>query len=176
MKIKDILIVVLIALIGYLFFFRNTNTHTSSLIIEEVHDTTYIVKEVPIKELVLDTFYELKTDTFIKEGSYPLNSFKYPINDSLLTGEIIAEAPFKPKIEIKYKVKSFSIKDSVTIIPPTNYSGFFYGGSLVFNPLGAEIYLDGAKSFKNGNMINLSVGLNMERKQAFYKIGFLKKF
>tara|TARA_R110001632_G_scaffold195229_1_gene316817 strand:- start:1476 stop:2015 length:540 start_codon:yes stop_codon:yes gene_type:complete len=179
MKLKDILIIALILFIGYFFVsdtFKGKNTHTSSLIIDEVHDTIIIIDSFEVKTLVVDTFYSTKYDTFIREGTYPINKYEYKIKDSLLDGLIIASSPFKPVIDFKYTVKSFNIKESITLQPPTDYSGLFYGGSIVLSPFATELYLDGAKSFKNGNQINLSIGRNFEQKITLYKIGFLRKF
>ena len=177
MKIKDIIIIILIALIGYFVFIRKgKSTHSSSLIIEEVHDTIPLWDTVRIKPVPLDTFYKTIRDTFLKEGTYNINKYEYKINDSLLSGTIFATSPIKPEIDFKYTVKSFNIKDSIVIQELKDYRGLFYGGSILIKPFATEVYFDAAKSFKNGNQINASIGRNLEDKRTVFKIGFLKKF
>jgi hypothetical protein len=177
MKIKDIIIIILIALIGYFVFIRKgKSSHSSSLIIEEIHDTIIRYDTVKIKRVPLDTFYKTIRDTFIKEGTYSINEYEYNINDSLLVGTIFATSPIKPSIKLEYTLKSYNIKDSTVIREPLDHSGLFYGGSVLVKPFATEIYFDAAKSFKNGNQINVSIGRNFEIKQTVFKIGFLKKF
>lgn len=173
---KNIVIVLLIALAGYLLFIKEgKNTHTSSLIIEEIHDTIIKHDTVKLKELIPYEVIETKTDTFLKEGIYNFKDYEYKINDSLLTGTIFARSLTDPKIKIEYNVKSFEIKDSIVIQPQNNLKGLFYGGSLVVNPFATEVYFDAAKSFKNGNQLNFSIGRNFEAKRTVFKVGFLKK-
>jgi len=178
-ELKDILIIILITFIGYFLVFggkKGKNTHSSSLIIEEIHDTFIKYDTIVLKQLISVGVNTTKKDTVLDSASYILKEFRYEVNDSLLNGTLFVTSVIKPEVNFKYLVKSFKIKDSTITKPQTNYSGLLYGLSLAAKPFGTELYLDFAKSFKNGNQINMSLGRHFETKQTVFKVGILKKF
>lgn len=125
MKTKEIIILVLIGVIVYLYQCRKPK-----------------IKEVPKEVIFTDTIF--KTDTFInyiyKEhkdlqpdviivDSLPFNdilndfndtsvffsTYIYEVKDSLLEASISAYSQTRPKIDFEYTLKNFTIKDTIII-------------------------------------------------------------
>ena len=70
---KNILIFILILVVGYFFVFggiKGDNTHTSSLVIEEVHDTIIRYDTIRLKELVMIDVKPTDKDTILTGGQF----------------------------------------------------------------------------------------------------------
>lgn len=145
-------------------------------IIKIYRDTILRIDSFYITNIKLDTVIQTKTDTLFFNGyEIPISEYHYKINDSLLTGTIIAKAPFKPSIDFKYNIKSYTIKDSI-YIEKTPLNAFYYGGEVVVSPLFSQIYLGLDYQDKKGSIYGFAVGRDFELKNNLIKLSYKKRF
>ncbi len=129
-----------------------------------------------LKDIQTDTVIQLHTDTFVFKGhKVPISEYRYPINDSLLKGTIIAKAPFKPVIDFKYTLESHTLKDSI-YIEKTPLNGFYYGAEVMAYPLLSQMFLSLDYQNKKGAIIGVAVGRDFTHENNLIKLSYKKRF
>ena len=170
-------IIALIVLIGtfFLLFFGSKPVEVKT--VREVYrDTIIQVDSFYLTDIQTDTVKELHTDTFFFEGhKVPMSEYHYPINDSLLKGTIIAKAPFKPVIDFKYTLESYTLKDSI-YIEKTPLNGFYYGAEVMAYPLLSQMFLSLDYQNKKGAIIGVAVGRDFTHENNLIKLSYKKRF
>tara|TARA_R110002012_G_scaffold107444_2_gene249343 strand:- start:2536 stop:3060 length:525 start_codon:yes stop_codon:yes gene_type:complete len=170
-------IIALIVLAGTFFmvFFKPSNSSIET--VREVYrDTIIKVDSFYLTDIQTDTIIQLHTDTFVFEGhKVPMSEYHYPINDSLLKGTIIAKAPFKPVIDFKYTLESYTLKDSV-YIEKTPLNGFYYGAEVMAYPLLSQMFLSLDYQNKKGAIIGVAVGRDFIHENNLIKLSYKKRF
>lgn len=170
-------IIALIVLAGTFFmvFFKPSNSSIET--VREVYrDTIIKVDSFYLTDIQTDTIIQLHTDTFVFEGhKVPISEYHYPINDSLLKGTIIAKAPFKPVIDFKYTLESYTLKDSV-YIEKTPLNGFYYGAEVMAYPLLSQMFLSLDYQNKKGAIIGVAVGRDFIHENNLIKLSYKKRF
>ena len=154
------------------------NTRTDYKPIKEYYHSTDTIVRIDTfnhTDIVVNTIVKTNTDTLIEYGYYNNSEYHYIIDDSLLTGEIIAKAPFKPVIDFKYKLNSYTIKDSV-YVKEKSYRGFLYGGTVSVDPLLSIIEANIAYQNKKGDLFKVGLGYDFTNKNRLISVGFLKRF
>lgn len=180
MKAAPIYILIII-LIGLLVFKCDNKPTTSGKgyipyeVLVEIHDTIERIDTFHHHHIKLDSVHITDIDTVINDYKYTLGEYHFPIKDSLLDGVIIARSPFKPIIDFKYKVKSYTIKDS-TILRENNYSGFLYGGRVAVSPLLTQMSVGVSKQFRSGDLLNIEVGRDFSNELNIVTLSFYKRF
>ena len=166
-----ILIILLIAAL----VFKCDNSKSAKLIHKTVRDTVLIMDTFHHESIKFDTIIVTDTDTLIERGYYSNSEYHYKINDSLLTGTIIAKTPFKPSIDFKYTIKSYTIKDSVYTVKQS-LKGFYYGGGLSVKPLLNQMYIGVSYHDNKNQMFDLSIGRDFQGERNIISIGYKKRF
>lgn len=173
---KHIPIYIILGLI-ILLLTCNGNEKNSTPIEEYHHSTDTIVRvdSFYLKDIHVDTVIKTDTDTLIEYGSYNISEYHYVIDDSLLSGEVIAKAPFKPSVDFKYKLKSYTIKDS-TYIKEKSLKGFLYGGEVSVKPLITNIQGNLAYQNDRGDIFKIGLGYDFSNQNQLITVGYLKRF
>ena len=155
----------------------NNNSEPVNPVIEYVHHTDTILRIDSFyhTNIEVDTVIKTATDTLIRYGNYNISEYHYIIDDSLLSGEVIAKAPFKPVIDFKYKLKSYTIKDSI-YIKEMSLKGFLYGGQISITPLISIIEANIAYQSNKGDIFKAGYGYDFNNKNRIITIGYLKRF
>lgn len=172
-----ILVIILIALV---VFKCGSKTQTET-IYKTVHTTDTLINYVDVEHTNLKVDTVIKTDSIVvldldtHEYGYALHEYHYKINDSLLNATIIAKSPFKPDIDFKYKLKNFTIKDSV-YTEKTQLKGFYYGGEIVLHPLLNQMFIGVAYQDNKGQIFDVSIGRDFVQNNNLLKVGFKKRF
>ena len=123
----------------------------------------------------VDTVFKTDYDTIINGISFDVNNYTFKVNDSLLAGTITATSAIKPIISFDYYVKSFEVKDSVTLIR-RDLSGFYYGGSVIVSPLLNSAFVGLGYMNKKGNIVDLSIGKDFATNTNLIKLSYKKRF
>jgi hypothetical protein len=165
---KHLPIYIIIALLLVLLTCNKPNKHTVSTI--AIHDTIIRVDTFNHTDIVVDTVVMMGYDTIINNIAYPVNKYEYKINDSLLDGVIVATSPFRPKLDFKYTLKSFEVKETII---KRDLRGFYYGGELV---LLNQAFIGLGYMNNKGDLLNLSVGKDFATNTNLIKAGFYKRF
>lgn len=178
-KVVPIYIVIFL-LIAVLVFKCDNKPNESVRTIKSVvefHDTIIQYVDVHHESIQLDTVISLDTLIQIEyqEYGYALNEHHYKINDSLLTGTIIAKSPFKPEIDFNYTLKNYTIKDS-TVVTKQDLRGFYYGGEIVVHPLLSQMFTGIGYMNKKGDLFDVSVGRDFQNESNLIKLGYKKRF
>ena len=154
------------------------NNKTEYKPIKEYYHTTDTIIRVDTfthNDLRVDTIIKTDTDTLIEYGYYNNSEYHYLIDDSLLTGTIIAKAPFKPVIDFNYSLKSYTIKDSI-YVKEKPLKGFYYGGSVSVNPLIQNLEANLAYQNNKGSIFKVGLGYDFNHNNKLITIGYLKRF
>ena len=115
MKLKDLIIVGLFLVIIYLFTCNKPNTVVKE---KTVRFTDTIVEVDTIVNEIVKNHYNISEihDTIVfKDVPLGLDTFYYPIKDSLLEATITAYSIERPYINFDYKLKQFEIKERTLI-------------------------------------------------------------
>jgi hypothetical protein len=175
MKQTITLLSIIAVTLSALLYSSCNKTNPTETIIERFTDTIVRYDTVTHVNLRIDTVVRLDYDTIINGVSFDVNEYEYKINDSLLVGTIRATSAIKPIINFDYYVKSFKVKDSVSVIK-RDLSGFYYGGSVIVSPLLNSAFIGASYMVKNGDIIDLSIGKEFSTNTNLIKLGFKKRF
>ncbi len=168
-----IIIFLLIAVLVFRCDTKEPIRNISNVIV--YRDTIIKVDTVNHYNIKVDTVFKTDTDTLIEYGYYNNAEYHYKINDSVLDGTIVAKAPFKPEIDFKYKLKNYTIKDSV-YVEKTKLRGFYYGGEMVVHPLLSQMFVGVAYQDNRGQIFDVSVGRDFQNESNLIKLGYKKRF
>ena len=155
----------------------NSNGKAPNPIKEYVYTTDTIVEvdSFYYTDIVVDTFIITDTDTLIEYGRYSVNEYHYNITDSLLDGSIVIKSPFKPILDFNYKLKSYTIKDSV-YVKDNSLKGFLYGGGFTISPPLNIMQVNLAYQSNRGDVVNIGFGYDFTQDNRVLTFGFLKRF
>ena len=174
MKCRLVILLILV-LTFFLLHFGSKPTEVKEVKIV-YRDTIIKVDSFYLKDIQTDTIIQLHTDTFVfNEYKVPISEYHYKINDSLLKGTIIAKAPFKPVIDFKYNLESYTLKDSI-YIEKTPLKGFYYGAEVMAYPLISQIFLSLDYQNKKGAIIGVAVGRDFTNENNLIKLSYKKRF
>ena len=175
-KIIPVYIILILLLVLLIF---KCDSPKSTTVYRTTHTSDTIVKTIEVNHtsLKVDTFYVL--DTLVKfeykPNGYALHEYEYKINDSLMNGVITAKSPFKPDVNFKYKLKQFTIKDSIHTKEDV-LKGFYYGGELMVLPLLSQMFVGVAYQDNKGQIFDISVGRDFQNESNLIKLGYKKRF
>lgn len=139
------------------------------------YDTTIIHHTIRDTITSFDTIVKNTRDTIVDSVKYSLNEYHYKVNDSLITGEIVVEAPFNPILRYELTANSFHTTE-YTKETITNLRGFLYGGQITIDPLLTNLQGTLAYQNKRGSMYSLGLGFDFTNKNRLISVGYLKKF
>lgn len=111
MKLKDYIIIGLFIFIAYLWQCRKSIVKEN---IKEVRTTDTIYCSDTIVNYITKEHFNVKLDTIILNDT-SINTYLYKIRDSLLEASILAYSNERPKIDFKYTLKNYEIKDTILI-------------------------------------------------------------
>lgn len=120
MKIKDLIIIGLFLFIAYLWQCRKPIVKET---LKEVRITDTIYSSDTIVNYITNEHFNLVpvviSDTNrgidLSDTSLFWSTYLYKIQDSLLDASIIAHSQMRPKIDFKYTLKNYEIKDTILI-------------------------------------------------------------
>jgi len=174
-KTKDFIIIGLALVIFYLFTCNKPQTIETEKTVRFTDTITEV--DTLVKEIVRDHYNirEIHDTITIKAIPLGLDTFSYPIKDSLLNGTIIAFAKERPFINLDYKMKSFEIKERITIKDSVYHER-------VKSYLSAGVMLTGSQSsfgfapqlqYNHKTGINVGIGFDFFNKN--YHLGITKR-
>jgi hypothetical protein len=176
--IKSIPICIILVLILITFTCNDEiGTRSESNIIKEVvtHDTTIVTITITDTLTVPYKVVESIRDTIYRSVDFPINEYHYTIDDSLIAGTIVVEAPFNPVLKYSLTSKTFN---TTTKVEKTerNLRGFLYGGQVSVVPLISNIEANIAYQNKRGDIIKLGLGYDFTHNNKLITVGLLKRF
>lgn len=165
-------------------------------------------KPIPAKEIVIrttDTIYKSDTiinyvekehinlrptiiikDTSFKHDRIDLSdtsifwsNYIYKIKDSLLDATISAYSQSRPQIDFKYKLKNFTIKDSIlikdSVYKEIDKNKLYLGSEMLVSPLLSQVYIGASFEHKRGHLFNLDLGYDLNTNSRLIKVGYKRK-
>ena len=180
---KNYIIIALSILVVILYLLKGCNKplppkeiviRTTDTIIKTDTLVNYIEKEYT--NLIVDTFFINSNDTSTFSSSYI-----YKIKDSLLEATILAKAEKRPQIDFKYKLKNFTIKDSILIKDSVykeviiDKNKLYLGSEMLVSPLLSQVYIGASFEHKRGHLFNLDVGYDLNTNSRLIKVGYKRK-
>ena len=172
MKLKDYIIIGLFIFIAYLWQCRKPIVKEN---IKEVRTTDTIYSSDTIVNYITKEHFNVKLDTIILNDT-SINTYLYKIKDSLLYASIIAHSQMRPKIDFKYTLKNYEIKDTILIKDSVYKEGeikscVLIGGELSgnrnnfgFGPSLTYSHKKGVNYSLRYDVINNIVGFKVEKK------------
>jgi hypothetical protein len=175
MKTEYLIIIGLALVVFYLSTCNKPQTiHTETTV--RFTDTITEVDTL-VKEIVRDHYNirEIHDTITIKAIPLGLDTFSYPIKDSLLNGTILAFSKERPFINFDYKLKQFEIKESITIKDSVYHER-------VKSYLSAGVMLTGSQSsfgfapqLQYNHKTGINVGIGYDIINRNYHLGFTKR-
>lgn len=174
MKLKDHILIGLFILIAYLWQCRQPIIKE---IIKEVRTTDTIYSSDTVVNYITKEHFNVKLDTIIlNDTSLFWGTYLFKIKDSLLDAEIIANSQTRPKINFKYTLKNYEIKDTILIKDSVYKEGEIKSCVLVgaeisgnknnfgFSPSLTYSHKKGVNYSLRYDLINNIIGVKVEKK------------
>jgi hypothetical protein len=187
---KNYIIVGLLITIAIILFLRGCKTPKETIKTVHTRDTifttdtviNYVEKEhINIKPIIIRDsipFESITNDS--GDTSVFYSTYIYPVKDSLLEATISAYSQTKPKINFKYKLKNYTIHDTI-LIKDSVYTEklslknkMYFGSEVVVKPMFTQVYLGVDFAHKKGHLFNLSGGYDLQNEQPLIKVGYKK--
>lgn len=173
MKLKDFIIIALLLVLIYFWQCRKAPVKVET---KTVRTTDTIYKSDTIVKTITKRYEKLTPVHIIYDTASNWSKYLYEINDSLLTARITAEAETRPKIAFEYKLRNFTIRDTITIKDSvyqeaTIKNALFWGAEISgnakqfgFSPSLTFAHKSGINYSIRYDLINKMVGVKFERK------------
>jgi hypothetical protein len=139
------------------------STHTSDTIVKQVTKEHYNLK--------VDTFFITSNDT-----SKFASNYIYQIKDSLLEATIIAKSEDRPQIDFNYKIKNYTISDTIrikeTLTKEIIKNKMYFGSEVVVKPMFSQVYLGADFVHKKGHLLGASAGYDLQNNNPVFKLQY----
>lgn len=191
MKVKDYILIGLIALVVFLFMRNGCSEPVVKVKEVRFTDTTYLPGKT---DTVYFTRYIEDIQPSIIRDSIPFDSimddfgdtsvfystYLYPVKDSLLEATITATSQTRPKIDFEYTLKSLhttdtiQIKDSIYVKEQIITNKLYMGGGFSVQPLMRQMYFGATFAEKRGNLFEAGVTYDFESNSPMVSVGYKK--
>jgi hypothetical protein len=180
-NMKNYIITGLVIAIAVILFLKGCEKPKE--IIKTVYTRDTIYKSDTIVEYITNEHYNLSVDTFYltpNDTSSFLSTYVFPVKDSLLEATILAKSKTRPIIDFKYKLKNFTIHDTL-LIKDSVYTEklelknkMYFGSEVVVKPMFTQLYLGVDFAHKRGHLFSLSGGYDLRDNEPLIKVGYKK--
>ena len=189
---KNYIIIALSILVVLLYLLKGCNKPLPPKEII-VRTTDTIIKTDTIINYVEKEHINLTPTIIIKDTSFKhdridlsdtlafWSTYIYKIKDSLLDATISAYSQSRPQIDFKYKLKNFTIKDSILIKDSVykeviiDKNKLYLGSEMLVSPLLSQVYIGASFEHKRGHLFNLDVGYDLNTNSRLIKVGYKRK-
>ena len=185
---KNYIITGLIILIAIILALRGCEKPKEVIKTIHTRDTIYksdtIINYIEKKHSNIQPTKVIRNTSFKPKGmdlsdtSVFWSTYLYNIKDSLLNATITAHSQSRPQIDFKYKLKNFTIhdtlliKDSVYVEKLEQRNKLYFGSEVVVEPMFTQVYLGLDFAHKKGHLINLSGGYDLQNNNPLIKVGY----